>query len=167
MGGGILPVALHKNQLYFLFSQEAKIKETSKWSDFGGSRERDESQYQTAIREGYEETSGFFGSEEQLKQLIRKQKVVTINIDTYATYIFKIDYDKNLPTYFNNNFKFIEKNLPQLVSKKGLFEKRQLRWFSINDIARKKNMFRIWYKPIINIILQNGTEILQKVKKLK
>ena len=167
MGGGILPVALHNNQMYFLFSQEEKTKDNNKWSDFGGSREGSESHYQTAMREGYEESSGFFGSEDQLKQLIRKNKIVTIDIDTYATYIFKIDYDKNLPTYFNNNFKFIEKKIPQLVAKNGLFEKRQLRWFSINDIIRKKHMFRIWYKPILNIILQNKKEILLEVKKLK
>ena len=54
MGAGVLPMAFHKGNIYFLFSREwVNSKEDGGlWSDFGGSREGKESQYQTAVREG-------------------------------------------------------------------------------------------------------------------
>ena len=66
---GVLPYAKqivnNKTNLYFLFARETldiKSKSNSKgfWSDFGGSKEKKETPIETAIREGYEETSGFF-----------------------------------------------------------------------------------------------------------
>ena len=39
MGGGILPVALHNNKLYFLFGKETFNLSSPGWSDFGGSTE--------------------------------------------------------------------------------------------------------------------------------
>ena len=66
MGGGILPVAEHKGDFYFLFSRErlafSQDKDRGKWSDFGGSREGKETQYQTAIRECFEESNGILGN---------------------------------------------------------------------------------------------------------
>jgi len=44
MGGGILPVSIHKGKLYFLFSREYinSKKDGGLWSDFGGSKEKNE-----------------------------------------------------------------------------------------------------------------------------
>ena len=56
MGAGILPVALHRGKLLFLFGKEHV---GGKWSDFGGSPIKNETKFQTAIREGYEETDNF------------------------------------------------------------------------------------------------------------
>ena len=39
MGGGILPIAVYQNKVYFLFGRENNSKR--EWSDFGGS-EREE-----------------------------------------------------------------------------------------------------------------------------
>ena len=39
MAGGVLPVARHRGRIYFLFGREAH---DSKWSDFGGGKERKE-----------------------------------------------------------------------------------------------------------------------------
>ena len=38
MGGGILPVAFHKNELYFLFGLENNMDDTPGWADFGGGK---------------------------------------------------------------------------------------------------------------------------------
>ena len=57
MGAGILPVAKFKNKIYFLFASELS---DNKWSDFGGKQEKNETIYNTAIREGYEEFALLF-----------------------------------------------------------------------------------------------------------
>ena len=64
MGGGILPVAIHRNQVYFLFGKENSSADTPGWSDFGGGREGRERPLTTAVREGY--TFRFMGSKSQI-----------------------------------------------------------------------------------------------------
>ena len=57
MGAGILPIAIHNNIIYLLFSREyihSKV-DGGLWSDFGGARENNETYKETAIREGWEE----------------------------------------------------------------------------------------------------------------
>ena len=64
-GSGILPVAIKNNKLYLLFSREyiySSYVDGGKWSDFGGHKEGSESNKETAIREGWEESSGFLGN---------------------------------------------------------------------------------------------------------
>ena len=39
MGGGILPVAIKNNKLYFLFGKENELDDTPGWADFGGGAE--------------------------------------------------------------------------------------------------------------------------------
>ena len=93
MGGGVLPVALHKGQLFFLFGEEA---DEHKWIDFGGGAKA---------------------------------------------------------------------HLPHLVCKNGLFEKRQIKWMTLEEIQQKRNQFRHYYRPMLDQILAHETflkaEILQ------
>ena len=65
MGAGIVPVAIFKGTLVFLFGKESY---DNKWGEFGGSSEKNEEKFATAIREGYEELDGFFGTQQQLKK---------------------------------------------------------------------------------------------------
>ena len=68
MGAGILPITLYKNDLYLLFSKEYKnYKGHVDWRDFGGTPENNETPKQTAIREGWEESSGFLGNKKHIK----------------------------------------------------------------------------------------------------
>ena len=53
MGAGILPLAVFRSSIYLLLGQE---RHNNLWSDFGGSSLEGETIYQTAIREGEEET---------------------------------------------------------------------------------------------------------------
>ena len=82
MGGGILPVAKHNGTYYLLFSRERLIhnkdRDRGKWSDFGGSREGRESQYQTAVREGVEESSGILGKKQDVRNLIKHHLFVVL-----------------------------------------------------------------------------------------
>ena len=107
MGGGILPVAYHKGKIKFLFSREALHgdEEPGKWSDFGGGKEGRETPYQTAVREGWEESSGFLGSKQDIRNLIRKHKLARIVYSKYTIYIVEIPFDTNLPREFSAHFK--------------------------------------------------------------
>ena len=163
MGAGILPIAIYRNNIYLLLSMEII---NNKWSDFGGKQEKNESQYETALREGYEESNGFFGTINNLNHLIKNNLIIEIEKkdNSYKSYLFKIEFDKNLPIYFNNNSKFINKNFENLVNKNGFFEKKIIKWFNLNEIKSKKYIVRFFYKEIIDLIIDNEAKIKKNFK---
>ena len=156
MAGGILPIAKHRGTIYFLFGREVNDK---KWSDFGGRGERHEKYLETAIREGTEELDGFLGTEQNLKKLILKNHILTVHNNKYATIIFEINYDPNLPLYFNNHHKFIKKNFPHLIAHKGYFEKSEISWISLNDLQKLRGKFRNFYQSTIDYIISQKHKI--------
>ena len=163
MGAGILPVAIYRNNIYLLLSME---NNDNKWSDFGGKQEKNENKYETALREGYEESNGFFGTLNNLNHLIKDNLILEIEKkdNSYKSYLFKIEFDKNLPIYFNNNSKFINKNFENLVNKNGFFEKKIIKWFNLNEIKSKKYIVRFFYKEIIDLIIDNEAKIKKNFK---
>jgi hypothetical protein len=68
----------------------------------------------------------------------------------------QIPYDPNLPFYFNNHHKFIKARLAHLEGKKGLFEKKQIQWFTLEDMQHKRGQFRTYYKPMLDLIAENA-----------
>ena len=77
MGAGILPTAIHNNKLYFLFGKENKYEESAPgFSDFGGGSDNNESYLKTAIREAGEELTGYLGSDDDVRKLLRKTYVI-------------------------------------------------------------------------------------------
>lgn len=164
MGGGILPIALYKGKLLFLFGKEVGEK---KWSDFGGGREGNESKFETAIREGCEELNGFLGCQNQLKKLVKSNEIAVIDTKGLHTYLFLINYDENLTYYFNNNFKFMKQKMPHKISKNGMFEKSEIAWFSIDELKHSPGQFRSFYKNVIRNIVINYSSILAEAKNLK
>ena len=155
MGGGILPIAHYKNKTYLLFGKEAY---DGKWSDFGGSREGKESQYQTAVREGVEESSGILGTKRDVRDLIKHHLLGKITDKAYSIWIVEVEYNPNIVHVFRNHFKDALKNNLETVKKhNGLFEKDKLQWIKLSTLHRKKHMFRPWYKRFIPQI----TELLK------
>jgi len=170
MGGSILPVAIHNNKIYFLFGKERDIDENPGWSDFGGGTDKGETFFQTAVREGGEELTGFLGSDADVRKLLNKYG--TYNIDyksegysTYRCHIFPMDYDEKLPFYYNNNQQFLQKRLnPKIIRDTKIFEKTQIKWFSFDDIKKHHNEFRSFYKNIVHLILGHKSAIEEFVK---
>ena len=123
MGAGILPIALYNGAIYLLLGQERN----NLWSDFGGSSNKNEKPYKTAIREGYEELNGFLGDINELENRVNSNLILSISYDKYTTYIFNIEYDEKLPFYFSNLNSFIEINADEKIKKdyNGLFEKKK------------------------------------------
>jgi hypothetical protein len=151
MGAGVLPVALYKNQLYFLFGQEQDTKE---WSDFGGGSEPNETPRQTAVREATEELNGFYGDKQGIQRLLQKQLVAKLHFDTYTTFLVHVQYDPMLPTYFANNHKYMRAYLPRQVGEDGMFEKRQIAWLTVGQVRKQKKQFRGFYQKILDLLLQ-------------
>ena len=161
MGAGILPIAFHNGEVYLLFGEEFNER---KWIDFGGGKDKGESMIQTATRECYEELDGFLGTVNELKQMIKTSLVLKLKLENYTSFLVKIPYDQNLPLYFNNHHKFVKSNLPDLICKNGLFEKRQIRWMTIDDLKKKRYPFRPYYKKMIEHIIENHDFLLDAIQ---
>lgn len=162
VGSSILPVSFYKNKLYFLFGKENELADTPGWSDFGGGVEKGESIINTAMREGGEELTGFFGDEDIIKKNIRKRGgIYHINYnDQYHVHIISIPYDENLPDYYNNNHSFLWKKMNKYVlNKTKLFEKIKIKWFSVDEMSKCKSKFRKFYQDILEKILEKKPDI--------
>ena len=172
MGASILPITVHNGKILLLFGKERDIDENPGWSDFGGGTDKGESFLETAVREGGEEMTGFLGSSEDIKRLLKR--FGTFNLDfksdngygTYRCHIFPIEYDEYLPHYYNNNQRFLQKRLPaSIIRDTKIFEKTQIKWFDINELAKRRSEFRGFYRNIIDLILENKTELEQFARK--
>jgi len=120
VAGSILPVCLYKNKVHFLFGKENKNeKDAPGWADFGGGCEPRETPYQTALREGKEESSGFLHPTELVKQGVYK-----LTHNNYHIFMVKHDYNPEIPLYFNRMHDFIEDKMPKLLNT-VLFEKQE------------------------------------------
>ena len=161
VAASILPVTIHKNQLYFLFGKENPMEDSSKgWSDFGGGVESGETLLQTASREGAEELSGFLGNPSDIRNRLKKNRFMKLVCNKYHIHLFYLPYDENLPFYYNKNHYFLWNKMDKhILNKSKLFEKIEVDWFSIEDMKKRKNEFRSFYKEMIDLILENNDKI--------
>ena len=167
MGGGILPVAKYNGKVYFLFGKETfDDSGQTGWADFGGGKEpEDKNVFETAIREGGEELNGFLGYGKTLMNRVKKNMVHVEKSRHYTVYIFTIDYNKDLPHYYNNHFRFFSQKLPSVkYEHNGLLEKSHIKWYSFAELRREKKGFRRFYQEFIDRILDNQDLIEAKIK---
>jgi len=172
MGGSVLPATIdNKGVLRFLFGKERDIDENPGWSDFGGGTENGESYMTTAIREGGEELTGFLGDEKEIKALLNKYGTYNVTYPGsnghmgYRVHIFPFKYDEYLPFYYNNNQKFIQKRLdPKIIRDTKIFEKQEIKWWSIKEIKKGKKQFRSFYQNIVDMILADSNKIEEFVR---
>lgn len=164
VGVSILPVAIHLNQILFLFGKEKGIEYGIQgYSDFGGGKEN-ETIIEGAIREGCEELTGFFGNETELKNKITKSGgTYHINHENkYHVHIFLTEYDEKLPYYFGNNHRYLwEKMDNKDLSKTKLFEKIAVEWFSLDDMKNRRDEFRPFYRHIVDNIIKKKDKIIK------
>jgi len=78
----------------------------------------------------------------------------------YRMYIFHYSYDDKLPHYYNNNQRFLQKNLDEdIIKKTKIFEKEEIRWISIDEVRNMKSSFRSYFQSMVNKILVNENKI--------
>jgi len=157
MGGGILPISFKDGKIYFLFSRETggkNYKDSGKWSDFGGSKEKNESYKQTAIREGWEESGGILGNKKDIAYLIENNLLDTLTDRGYRIHIVYINYNDVSPKKFRKDFLKMYNEHPEKIRKNGLYEKDMIKWFSYEELKKKVNTFRPWYRKFIYKIIK-------------
>ena len=158
MGAGILPISFKDGKIYFLFSREAgdkKFRDTGKWSDFGGSKEKNETYEQTAIREGWEESNGILGNKKAISNLLHNNLLDTITDRGYKVHIVYINYNDVSPRQFRRDFLKMYNEHPEKIRKKGLYEKDMIKWFSYDELKKKIQDFRPWYRKFIYKIIDS------------
>lgn len=161
VGAGILPVSIYNKKVYFLFGKENKFEDFAPgWADFGGGQDNQESFLEIAIREGTEETTGFLGSYDDIRKMLKKHGTFTIDVEQYRTHIFPMEYDEKLPYYYNNNQRFLQKKLPDNVIKNTkIFEKSEIKWIPASSLKRVKPQFRSFFQRIIESMIDKMPEI--------
>jgi 8-oxo-dGTP pyrophosphatase MutT (NUDIX family) len=167
VGAGLLPAAVHKGVIYLLFGRENELNDTPGWADFGGGTKPNETLLDAASREGSEELNGLLGSQSVLKKVAVRRKIAELKFHEYTTIVFKTDYDEKLEEYYSNNYRFFEKYLPGAKKNphNGLLEKAEIKWFSFAELRKNRNKFRLFYRNMVDIILDNEDEITRKLMK--
>ena len=128
-GCGGLVVSEYDGKTYLLMGKDYK----GALCDFGGKRERGESCQQCGSREFYEETSGTFLSQKEVKQLFGVCNE-TIFFNTYLCYVIRIEYDPTIPKRYRDYRKYVTDNKIKYPS--GHFELNDMIWVEINDLFR-------------------------------
>ncbi len=168
-GASVLPVAIHKGKLYFLFGLENEFEDSAKgFSDFGGGVEKGEKIKETAFREGGEELTGFLGDGNRLEKHIKSHGGTTFNlsINDYHLHIFYLKYDPNLPDYYNWNHAFLWERMDKhVLSKTKLFEKIEIQWFSVNEMKTRLKEFRPFYQDIVKQLIMHRSNISKFIKR--
>ena len=166
VGSSILPACFYKGKLYFLFGKENSLADTPGWSDFGGGNEQGESIYDTAMREGAEELSGFLGDAKQINALIKRNGGVhKMQYETYHIHLFQMDYNPDLVKHYNDNHRFLWQRMnKKYLTNTKLFEKIEIKWFSIDEMKHRKDEFRNFYRNVIDTILKDEDKIKSFLK---
>lgn len=171
MGGSILPITYHQGKLYFLFGKERDGDENPGWSDFGGGTDKGESLMQTAIREGGEEMTGFLGTSSDIRSLLRRHGTIKVDYhsagySTYRCHVFPMEYDELLPKYYNNNQQFLQRRLdPKIIRDTKIFEKTQIRWFSLAEVRSRRKEFRTFYQNVVDLLLEQAPRLEEFARK--
>ena len=167
VAGSILPVAYYKNKFYFLFGKENPMEDSSKgFSDFGGGVENGETPFETAMREGGEELSGFLGDGSDVRKMIKRNGGVHKLVhNTYHVHMFFMDYDDKLISYYNANHAFLwERMDKKMLNESKLFEKIEIGWFTPNDMVKRRSEFREFYREIVDKILDDLPRITKFIR---
>jgi len=169
VAGSILPVSFNdENQLCFLFGKENPMEDSAKgFSDFGGRMDKGETPYTAALRECSEELTGFLGDKKQLQKMIKKNGgYLPYTFNKYHVHIVYLDYDENLPKYYNNNHKFLWNAMDKnVLNDSKLFEKIEINWFTINQMKKRRQEFRNFYREFLDTYVQEEDNINTFVKK--
>lgn len=142
---GILLYIVLNNEKHFLLGKDDKY---NSWSDFGGKCDPSDNSDPliTASREFYEETSGIIMHKSQAYTMIKDNSELVVcssyKKQKYFMYLLEhkcIDY-KTFTTIFNDQNKYLCE-MKHMCPKK-FKEKKELGWFTVDDILRNAKSFR-------------------------
>ena len=77
-----------------------------------------------------------------------------------------MDYDENLPEYYNNNHRFLwDKMDKNMLTKSKLFEKIEIEWFTPEMMKKRIHEFRPFYREIVESMLKQKASIMRTLTK--
>jgi 8-oxo-dGTP pyrophosphatase MutT (NUDIX family) len=169
VGASILPACFYDGKLYFLFGKENALADTPGWSDFGGGVDKGESIFQAAMREGGEELTGILGDGKMISTLIKNNGgIFKMQKDTYHIHLFHLPYSeyKNMPKFYNNTHYFLWNRMDKkMLNDTKLFEKIEIQWFTIEEMKKRRDEFRNFYRDIVDMIIDKETEVREFLEK--
>ncbi len=169
VGSSILPACIHKGKLHFLFGRENSLADTPGWSDFGGGVDSGENVFEAALREGGEELTGFLGGPTQISRLIKRgggALKLKSREGEYYIHIFMMPYSEDLVAYYNNNHAFLWNRMnKKMLNNTKLFEKIEIKWFSVDQMRRERNHFRNFYRAITDMLADEEFRIRAHLSK--
>ena len=153
---GIVPLSIHNNKLWVLLGREAKGRAKGKYDAFGGSRENiDKTPKETALREGYEESMGFFGTKSDIR---KKMKKLIPELET--EYYIKLHYNHHHQKLFSDIYKYMLQSTNSVNN--GFLEKDAIKWFPVKK-TQSLNPFRGYFKKIYKYLVENHDNILSRL----
>ena len=167
VAGSILPVSIHKGKILFLFGKENELesRDSQGWSCFGGGTKNNETPFETALREGTEELTGFLGDVDNMKKYIENNGIYKLSHNDYHIHMIPFQYNPYLCDYYNKNHKFLWNKMDkQYLKDTELFEKIEIKWFSPTDMKSSRSEFRTFYQEILDKILFDLPNIRKFIK---
>lgn len=139
---GVQPIIIGKNgDINVLCGREVVKKNwdsSNRFAGFGGMKENDESNRRCAARECYEESMGFFGTEEEIFKKLNKNHPDYIGenvLNGYKCYWIKYDLDDEIITTFKNVYNYLKQSKGITTkAKNGFFEKTELKYFTLREL---------------------------------
>lgn len=158
IGAGVLPITPDHQRV--LIGREPVIKDwvaSGHWADFGGGTEPgDEDLAHTAAREAYEESMGFLGTIDEIRQRIATSTIDVSDVVAeghpnlyYRTYLVIYEYQPEGPTLFERFFQYLKPCMqpPKYPPREnplrfipscppGWTEKTAIRWVTKTELKR-------------------------------
>lgn len=79
----------------------------------------------------------------------------SITHNTYTLFFMPMDYDANLPVYYNRFHHLLWSKMDRKVlNETKLFEKSKMAWFSVDQMRKQRHQFRSFYREIVDLILE-------------
>ena len=156
VASAFLPAVIHKGRLYLLFGREAHDDGAPGFSDFGGGVEPGEDVFEAGLREFAEETTGFFGGPEDVRELVRKSGGALLHTHkTYHIHVFRAQYDAALARLFTRSARFIHARVKNkaFLRKTCIFEKVEMVWMTVEEARARREEFRPFYREILDELL--------------
>lgn len=154
---GVLPFYYDhsKKQFYYIIARESPTHPTAanEYSDFGGSKDGSESKLETACRECYEESMGFFGKQHNIKKNISHLPThMQLSIKSYTSYLMYVPEGLHLDMFMNRHFDFIKAKAPDIINDDTncIYEKDHFVSVTLEQLNTKYNdKLRRFYRGLI------------------
>ena len=130
---GVVPyMRTAEGNVFFLMQEMVNGSRTGQLCDFGGRREREDSDlYETAARELTEETCGAFGSVQGIAQRLRHERTVRIlnPVGKYLTFFLKVKIPEGQEP---------EQLISEVDHASTDFAARDCRWFGVEELLAEE-----------------------------